>query len=81
MRIVLDNGYGTFQMNAPVEEDELASGAIKYSARLSDRQYDKVYNMLRESGYLLVRPYKARDFVKARFGIWVGIDANLIWEM
>lgn len=81
MRIMLDNGYEEVGMNVRVEEDELVSGRMKYSTRLSDGQFDKAYKMQRKSGYLLVRPYKACDFVKARLGIWVGIDANLIWEM
>lgn len=81
MRIVIDNGYDEVAMNVTVEEDELASGRTKYSVRLSDGQFDKACKMQRKSGYLLVRPYKARDFARARLGIWIGIDANLIWEM
>lgn len=76
MRIVLDNGYEEIHLNVPVEEDE-----GKYSARLSDRQYARVYALQKKSDYLLVRPYKACDFVKAKFGNWVGVDANLKWEM
>lgn len=81
MRLLIDNGYEEVGMNVHVEEDELANGSTKYSAILSDRQYSKVYNMVRKSGYILVRPYKACDFIKAKFGSWVGTDANLIWEM
>lgn len=81
MRIVIDNSYKAVSMNVPVEEEELANGTIKYSARLSDGQYDKAYSLMRKSGYLWVRPYKACNFVRARLGIWAGLDANLIWEM
>lgn len=80
MRLVIDNGYKKIALNVRVEEDELPGGGTRYSTRLSDGQYRRVFKMEQRNGWIQVRPYKACNFVRAKFGCWFGIDANLIWE-
>lgn len=76
MRVYIGTSNWQISMNLATEEDETATGAVRYTATLTDGQYRHLYPLLKDSNVVRVRPFRAYNFVDAHI-----INNQLVWVM